>query len=77
MGGGVGGGSFATADRSAAFSAPAIGNGFGMFTAPPTLPFVGDPLVDPLGDATFANAATAATSCENRHKSPRLHVPLA
>jgi hypothetical protein len=43
----------------------------------PTLPFVGDPVGDPLADASFANAATAATSCENRHCSPRLHVPFA
>jgi hypothetical protein len=29
---------------------------------PPTLPFVGDPVGDPLAEAIFANAATAATS---------------
>lgn len=50
-----------TIGRNAALKAPAIGNGFGMFTVP-TLPFVGEDVGDPLADAIFANAATAATS---------------
>lgn len=62
---------------AAAANAPLMGNGFGMLDAANLPPLVGlpFPLVafalplapPPPTDAIFANAATAAASCENLH----------